>query len=496
MAPDPDASHHDLVERVIASAEHARILVLGDLMLDEYVHGAVARLSPEAPVPIVAATERSATVGGAANVAAHLAGFGVAVSLVGVVGRDEAGAELLASCEERGIATDRILVVDDRPTTRKQRIVAGRSQVVRIDWESTDPVAPATLEALRSAVMDAPVPDVIVISDYAKGVVEPALVAQVVSWADRHGVAVLVDPKRAALDRYRGATLLKANQIEFEAAIGQELGPLPELQVAAPARQLMAAIHLEQVVITLGARGMVAVDGLADEHPLVLPQHAKEVYDVSGAGDTVLAVLALGRVAGLPLGAAAQLANVAAGLVVGRAGVATIGPSDLRDACSRRPQSKVVGASSLGSLVHRWRSEGRRIVFANGCFDLLHAGHLHLLQAAAERGDVLIVAVNSDASTRKLKGADRPLVSESDRAAALAALDCVDAVVIFDEADPGQLIAAVVPDVLVKGEDYRDRAIVGRDVVEAAGGTVELVSFLEGWSTTHLAAHIREGLQR
>lgn len=478
--------------RVLEAASLSTIVVVGDVMLDEYLVGEVERTSPEAPVPVLRVQERTAGLGGAANVARQLAHFGAHVELAGAVGPDRSGERLRDLCAGASIATDHLMVLPERTTTRKQRAVAGRQQVLRIDREDPTPLRDDQVEDLLDRLAASPAPAAIVVSDYAKGVVTPRLMDGVVDLAATWGVPLLVDPKRADFDLYRGATLVKANRVEFEAAVGQKLGEVPEQDLVEPARLLCKQSGLGHLVVTLGAHGMVVVSG--DDAPTVVAQHVEEVFDVSGAGDTVIALLALAMVAGEDLPAAAAIANEAAGVVVRKTGVAVCEPGDLVARMRRLPAGSSASTDAIAAQVATWRSAGRTVVFTNGCFDLLHPGHLHLLRSAAAEGDALVVGVNSDRSIRSLKGPERPYIAEAERVAMLEALSCVDAVVVFDEPDPRRLIEALVPDVLVKGADYELADIVGRDLVEASGGRVLTMGLLPGWSTTSLLGRIQDGI--
>ncbi|MCU1497019.1 MAG: D-beta-D-heptose 1-phosphate adenosyltransferase [Acidimicrobiales bacterium] len=489
MSGSPDPGPRP-VDRLVERSRAATVVVLGDVMLDEYVVGEVARTSPEAPVPVVAVRERWSSLGGAANVARQVAAFGAAVELVGSVGRDAAGDRVVAACAEAGVGTALLQrPTDGRPTTVKQRVVAGRQQIVRIDVEEIGALAEGTLQALVDRLAEGSRPDVMVVSDYAKGFVTPALVAAVVALGRRWDVPVLVDPKAADFGRYRGATLVKANRLEFEAAIGRRLGDEPEVELLVPAEELRRRSGIDQLVVTLGARGMVVLDG---DHPLVLRQPSEEVFDVSGAGDTVIALLALGLAAGLTTGDAARLANVGSGIAVRKPGVAVVEPDELAEHGHGGARLWAT-ADAAATAVADWRRQGQRVVFTNGCFDLLHPGHLHLLRQAAAEGDRLVVGINGDASVRALKGPDRPVTPAAVRAGSVASVEGVDAVVVFDEPDPGALIDRLGPDVLVKGADYDVADIVGRGSVEQRGGRVVTVGLLPGWSTTEVLRRLSVG---
>jgi D-beta-D-heptose 7-phosphate kinase/D-beta-D-heptose 1-phosphate adenosyltransferase len=473
----------DQLARLLEAAAASRVLVVGDLMLDEYVLGVVERTSPEAPVPVLRVTGRSSSLGGAANVARQLRRFGVAVDLAGVVGVDAAGDELLAHCVDDGIDTRHVARDRQRITTCKRRAVSGRLQVLRIDHEDTTPLDDAATDRLLASLADAEPPDAVVVSDYAKGVVGPRLFPGLVELARRWGAPLLVDPKSRDFSLYRGATLLKPNQLEVEAALGRPLGPEPETELVGPLRDLLAQADIDRAVVTLGGRGMVV---LSDGGHTLVHQPVEEVFDVSGAGDTAMSVLALGTVAGEALEDATRLANLAAGIVVRKPGVALCEPADL---LMRLAPTSDTGDAELHDErvladLEAWRADGRRIVFTNGCFDVLHPGHLRLLRAAAEHGDVLVVGLNSDSSVRAIKGESRPRQGAAVRAALLRSLSCVDEVVTFDSATPEELIERIRPDVLVKGADYAPHDIVGHDVVVEGGGQVVTVPLLDGWSTT------------
>jgi D-beta-D-heptose 7-phosphate kinase/D-beta-D-heptose 1-phosphate adenosyltransferase len=471
--------------------QKARLWVAGDLMLDEYLEGEVGRISPEAPVQVVKVARTFHRLGGAANVAHCLATLGAQVSLCGVVGDDAAGALLLSACLAAGIDVRGVRTVAGRPTTRKQRVLSQRQQLLRMDWESTEPIDAAVGAEGLAALCEGPAPDAIVISDYAKGFLSAGTLRGLIDEGRARGVPVLVDPKRSDYAAYRGATYITPNLKELREALGgtSVASELPEL--AAVARPLIASAELQGIVVTLGDRGLLAVP--REGEPQLFQSVSREVYDVTGAGDAVIAVLALGLAAGAPLSTAARLANVAAGIVVGKVGTAVVEPDELVQALSPRAYDKVHTRASLAEQVAWWRLQGRRIVFTNGCFDLLHVGHLSLLRQAATHGDVLVVGINSDASVVRLKGPKRPLIPEHERAALLAGLDCVGAVVAFDEDTPLELLQEVRPHVLVKGADYRVDQVVGRELVESLGGKVVLVPLVAEHSTSALVERIRAG---
>jgi D-beta-D-heptose 7-phosphate kinase / D-beta-D-heptose 1-phosphate adenosyltransferase len=467
------------------AAQH--VWVVGDLMLDEYVMGVVNRISPEAPVPVVRVADTEHRLGGAANVARQVAVLGATVCLAGVIGEDAAGDDFLQLCEASNIDTRAVIRLRDRRTTRKLRVLGHSQQLLRLDWEDSRPCSPQTTVRLVSKLADAPMPTAIILSDYAKGVLTPETIAAVT--ALRGTQPVVVDPKHKDFTRYRGATTVTPNLRELEVAVGHALDPDDAAAIAAAARPLVQAADLEAVVVTMGDRGMLVVP--AEGSPVVVPAVQREVYDVTGAGDTAISVLTLSLAAGASLSAAAHVANTAAGISVGQIGAVAVDAVSIRDALLARPDSKVFSRSDLVARAASWRMAGKRVVFTNGCFDLLHAGHLSLLSEAAKLGDVLVVALNSDASVGRLKGSERPLVPQDDRATVLAALRFVDAVTIFDEDTPLEVLQGVRPDVLVKGGDYTLDDVVGRDVVEASGGRVVLVPLTPEKSTTALVERIR-----
>ncbi len=480
---------HGGVAQILERMAGLRLLVLGDVMLDEYLMGHVERTSPEAPVPVVKAEGETSSLGGAANVAHLAAVLGARVELFGVVGRDAAGERFKAQCEQAGIAASNILAIEGRPTTRKVRVLAQHQHVLRVDWEDhrtiPDEVATEVVERLRAVER----PDALVISDYAKGFLSPAVLQGAIAAAREWDIPVLVDPKYADLSRYRGATVIKANQKEFETTIGYPLRENLEEELTKASASVLEATDSRVLIVTLGEKGLAVFS--RGEKPLFVPTAARDVYDVSGAGDAVITVLALGMALDLGIEEAARLANEAAGVAVGKSGVAVVLPGELAARFVHGASDKVVSRHELASRVAWWRVQGQRIVFTNGCFDLLHVGHLHLLREAARLGDVLLVAVNSDESVRRLKGKSRPLISSNERTALLAALDCVDAVVVFDEDTPRELLDEVQPDVLAKGADYSKSEVVGRNKIEESGGEVVLIPLVPDRSTSNLVERIR-----
>ncbi len=477
-----------------------RLLVVGDLILDEYLRGAVTRISPEAPVPVVESATCEQALGGAANVALNLLAQGGRSLVCGMVGRDSKGAELIALMQHRGLSTEAVVAVSGRPTTHKLRVVAQVQHMLRIDREMRDPLDAASASEAHGALhrslrhLGAGGPDGlqgVIISDYQKGFLHAGNLTDIITMARRAGVPVLVDPKGKDYGRYRGAHVLTPNLHELHLATGMAVGSAAQIDTAAAA--LLRLTEAQALLVTCGKDGMVVYE--TGGHKTRISAQAREVYDVTGAGDTVIATFALAHCNGASVVDAARLANVAAGIVVGKLGTATVSRDELLDACEAQAgggERKLMSVSAAQALAKRLRARARRLVFTNGCFDLLHAGHVGYLQAARAMGDALMVGLNTDRSVAGLKGPKRPLIPQQERAAVLAALACVDAVVLFDDPTPALLIQSVLPDVLVKGADYCGKEVIGQAQVEAAGGRVVLVPMVQGHSTTGLVQTILE----
>jgi D-beta-D-heptose 7-phosphate kinase/D-beta-D-heptose 1-phosphate adenosyltransferase len=474
---------------VLDAFKGREIWVFGDLMLDEYVHGPVERISPEAPVPVVRVDSIEYRLGGAANVAGQVAALGAQAVLAGPIGSDWAGERLVELCGNAGIDTRCVVPLAERRTTRKLRVLGQGQQLLRMDWEESLACPPADLLHIIEILAATSRPGAIILSDYAKGAITPATVARMAEVATALGAKLLVDPKRADLAAYRGVDVLTPNLAELSLAAGRRLERENLDGIASAARALMDSAGLPAMVVTLSERGVMILESGAGWHHI--PAVRRAVRDVTGAGDTIIATIATGLAAGATLQQAAEIANTAAGLAVGEVGAVAIAAEEIRYALGGQSGAKLLSRDLLASRADLWRTAGKRIVFANGCFDILHAGHLSLLQQAANLGDILVVAMNSDASVRRLKGADRPVVGEHDRARLVAALECVDAVTLFDEDTPLATLEAVRPDVLVKGQDYAGREVVGRELVEAGGGRVVLLPILPGRSSTSVVEKIR-----
>ena len=465
----------------------AAVLVAGDLMLDRYWHGAATRISPEAPVPVVHVQGSEERAGGAGNVALNIAALGGRAAVLGWCGRDEAGDALLRLLERAGIDCA-VLRHETLPTITKLRVLSRHQQLIRLDFEdSFSRAGPGPLLAAFQARLDAA--GVVVLSDYGKGSL--AAVRDLIGLCRAAGKPVLVDPKGADFDKYRRADVLTPNLAEFEAVAG---ACRDEAELEAKGRDLLARLELGALLVTRGEQGMSLLRQGAPA--LHLPAKAREVFDVTGAGDTVISVLAAALAAGSPLEQATELANLAAGIVVGKLGTASVSVEEL-DYALHGAKAHRRGAIDLGGLLEILRparAAGERIVLTNGCFDILHPGHVRYLRQARELGDRLVVLVNSDASVRRLKGPGRPVNPLASRMDMLAALECVDWVVAFDGDTPREEICRILPDVLVKGGDYADiTQIAGHDCVLAAGGEVRLLSFVEGFSTSGIIENIRNG---
>lgn len=465
-------------------------LVIGDAMLDRYVYGEVERISPEAPIPVFLETREVAMPGGAGNVVRNLAALGVTTSFVSVIGEDSAGADLRGLLGGLAGVSVHLEVAPDHATTIKTRYVAGHQQLLRADRERRQGIPAPVQRKLAALAADlAAGADVIVLSDYGKGVLSPEANAALLGVARTRGLKIVVDPKGSDFSRYRGAFLVTPNRRELQAAAGMPTDT--DEQVIAAARRLMKDCAIANMLVTRSADGMTLVTERGADH---LPAEAREVFDVSGAGDTVVAVMAAAIGAGLPLIDAAKLANVAAGIVVGKVGTAVAYRGEVADALHAgevlRGERKLTTLDAALDHVARWRRQGLRVGFTNGCFDLLHPGHLHLLNQARAACDRLVVALNSDASVKRLKGADRPIQSEAARAAVLGSLAVVDLVVLFSEETPIRQIEALRPDVLVKGADYAVKDVVGASFVQSYGGKVVLADLAPGHSTTATIARL------
>jgi D-beta-D-heptose 7-phosphate kinase / D-beta-D-heptose 1-phosphate adenosyltransferase len=484
----------DALAQVIPSKT---VLCVGDLMLDEFVYGEVSRISPEAPAPVIAVRRSETNIGGAGNVARNIASLGGRCIFAGLVGADEAGVRLKAELAQHA-GIESVLVSDPaRPTTRKVRFVSEHfsTHMLRADWERA---APASVE-IEQKLIDAILPqlahaDIVLLSDYAKGVLTARVIRNVIDAARKAGKRVIVDPKSPNFAIYRGATLLTPNRKEFAEATRSRADT--DQSIAEAARDAMILADCEAMLVTQSEDGMTLVTRSGEA--VHVPAHPVKVRDVSGAGDTVVAALALALAAGADWEAALRISSAAAAVAVGKQGTASVSAGELRrkilpHAYLAAEEKIVAVGGELAPHLSEWRRQGLRVGFTNGCFDILHPGHVKVLTAARGACDRLIVGLNSDASVRRLKGEGRPVQNERARAEVLAALEAVDLVAIFEEDTPIKLITAIKPSVLVKGGDYTRDTVVGHEIVEANGGEVMLVDTLHGHSTTSLVNRARGG---
>lgn len=487
--PRPDQPNPDMVAAVRRLA-HSSVLVIGDVMLDRYTYGSVNRISQEAPVPILCIEREVALPGGAGNVVRNLTALGSATAFIAVVGDDQEGSDLTGLIGGQPNVEPWLLVQGGRTTTVKTRLMAAGQQLLRTDREDLDPIQPKLAERMLRIAGDAmAATSVTVLSDYGKGVLGGDIATQLVAAARKTGRKLIVDPRGANFARYAGADIVMPNRQELAAATNMPVDT--EAAIVAAATDLRTRHGFGAVVVTRGNDGMTLVDANGAQH---FPAEAAEVYDTSGCGDTALATLAAAIAAQLDLPVAVRLANLAAGVVVGKVGTAVARQADLLEALSpqRSALRKIVTREAAVEQVERWRHKGWRVGFTNGCFDLLHPGHVHLLEAAREKCDRLVVGLNSDASTTRVKGGPRPVQPEAARAAILASLASVDLVCVFDEDTPEALIEALRPDLLVKGANYALDQVVGAELVQGWGGTVALAELLPGHSTAATLARIRQ----
>lgn len=475
----------------IQKFEQCRILVAGDLMVDEYLWGDVERISPEAPVQVVSVASEEIMLGGAGNVICNLTALGAKVTAVGVVGSGKNGQLVLEKLKALGVNTRGVIQDPQRPTTRKTRIIANHQHVLRLDREVLGEISRQTMNQITRAAGEliADV-DLVLISDYGKGLVTKTLMAKLMAAAQKCKKQLIVDPKGLDFKKYAGAFLITPNKKETERASGIEI--VDESSLARAARQLIEKTGIEKILVTCGKEGMVYFEQGAG--PYRIGTQSRQVFDVSGAGDTVLAGLGLGIAAGYPIREAVALANTAAGIVVGKVGTATVSKTELAAALgqvSALNVNKQKTLAELSTIARKLEKSGKRVVLTNGCFDLLHVGHIMLLSASKQLGDILIVALDDDQSVRLLKGPERPIINEKERLRILSALDCVDYVVIFSSHELDDLIAAIRPAVLTKGSNYKKDSIRGREIVERYGGRVECIPVSDNISSSHIINRIK-----
>ena len=492
----------------ISKFDRCNLLVVGDLMLDEYLWGEVDRISPEAPVQVVAIKNEDFALGGAGNVVNNVVALGGKVSAVGVIGTGRNGQLLLNMFNELGVDTEGIIKEPGRITTQKTRIIAANhanQQVLRIDREKKQDISTSSLEKITRFIEDKmPDVDVVLISDYGKGLITKDLLSRVIASAKNHNKMTIVDPKGLDFSKYSGVSLLTPNKKEAALASGVEINNESSLEKAA--NKILENISLDNLLITCGKDGMVLFE--KNKKPFRVRTEARQVFDVSGAGDTVLAVFGLAVASGASIHNSVTFANTAAGIVVGKAGTATVSKQELTWALKivmgkggtatvddQRLPSKYKDFSELPALAEDLKKKGKRLVLTNGCFDLLHAGHIMLFSASKQLGDILIVAIDDDESVKKLKGSGRPVLNANERGRILSALDAVDYVVIFSSHELKKLIEIIQPDVLTKGSNYTSKEVFGRELVEKYGGRVELIPVTENISSTRIINNIKSSRQ-
>jgi len=473
-----------------------RILVIGDLMIDEYLWGEVDRISPEAPVQVVSVARDTTTLGGAGNVVNNLVALGAKVSVASVIGAGDNAQLLLKLFKSMNVDAAGLIQDQNRPTTKKTRIIAGHQHVLRIDRETKHGISQACVAGLVQFVNERiNNSDVVLLSDYGKGLFTEKLLRQLIDVAKQNKKIIIADPKGLNFRKYAGATAITPNK--KEASLAARIEIVDNASLEAVGRKLLQDIPIQKVLMTCGKEGMVLFE--QGKEPYRISAEARQVYDVSGAGDTVLAVLGLGLASGPPeadFQQAATLANLAAGIVVGKVGTAPVSREELLGALEPSVGESAVKQKTLSDLipiVDRIRAEGKTIVMTNGCFDLLHVGHIKLLSASKNMGDVLIVAIDDDESVRALKGKDRPIIGAQERVRIISALDSVDYVTLFSTTELEHLIEAIRPDVLTKGSNYTTETVLGREIVERSGGRVALIPITEAVSSTRIINQIKQG---
>ena len=473
----------------ISKFDRCNILVVGDLMVDEYLWGDVERISPEAPVQVVTIKDEDFSLGGSGNVVNNVVALGAKVSAVGVIGTGTDGQLLLNKLNELGVDIAGIFQDSNRPTTRKTRIIASNQHVLRIDRETKESISEPAFEAIAKYLEDKiPDVDVVLISDYGKGLITEALMARLIAAAQKHKKITIADPKGLDFSKYSGVSLITPNKKEAALASGIEV--VDEKTLIEAGNKILQRVGIDKLLITCGKDGMVLFD--RNKAPYKIRAETRQVYDVSGAGDTVLAVLGLAVASGISFEDGAVLANTSAGIVVGKVGTATVSRQELSSALKHDDISlKHKDLSELPVLIQDMKKKGKRLVMTNGCFDLLHAGHIMLFSASKKLGDVLIVAIDDDDSVRSLKGKGRPVISARERVRVISALDSVDYVVVFSSQELSKLIEIIRPDVLTKGSNYTSEEVFGRELVEQLGGRVVLIPVTEKISSTRIINNIR-----
>jgi D-beta-D-heptose 7-phosphate kinase/D-beta-D-heptose 1-phosphate adenosyltransferase len=471
--------------------DDCKLLVIGDLMIDEYLWGDVDRISPEAPVQIVSVTHEEYTLGGSGNVVNNLVALGAKVTAAGVVGTGTNGKLVLEKLQALGVDTRGVIQDSERPTTRKTRVIADHQHVLRIDRETKSQISSQVLKALAQLTAKIiPQVDVVIVSDYGKGLVTKSLLTKLIATTKKHRKIIIADPKGLDFTKYAGVNVLTPNK--KEAGLSEGIDIIDEPTLLRVGTGILEKNGIDKVLITLGKDGMSLIE--KNKQPYKIKAEARQVYDVSGAGDTVVAVLGLGLASGLSAEEAVVLANAAAGLVVGKVGTATVTQTELMTALSPGFDTstlKHLELDELGNLANNLKKKGKRIVLTNGCFDLLHAGHIMFFTAAKQLGDVLLVAIDDDASVRSLKGPGRPVIRAKERIKIISALDVVDYVVVFATDQLKDLIQSLRPDVLTKGSNYKTEEVYGQEIVEKLGGRVVLIPVNDDISATRIISNIK-----
>ncbi|MCI5049323.1 MAG: D-glycero-beta-D-manno-heptose-7-phosphate kinase [Rickettsiales bacterium] len=488
-----DETHLSTLTESVERFGDARVLCIGDIMLDRFVYGSVSRISPEAPIPVISRDSEKRMLGGCGNVARNLVSLGAQACLISVIGDDAIGKQLTALVAEEDKLVPYLITEKDRITTEKTRFVSGTQQLLRCDLETKEAIQADTIKTLKQLIEEElPNYDVVILSDYGKGVLQDTLIEHIIALANKLDKPVFIDPKRKDLSTYKQATLISPNLNELAQA-SQKEAIKTDAEIVESAAALIKDNQLQHMLVTRGQDGMSMISANGDVTHI--QAQAKEVYDVSGAGDTVIATLACAHAVGVSIENAARIANIAAGIVVGRMGTATIHRTDIKTALytheTVHSQAKILPIDIASDSAESWRHQNLSIGFTNGCFDVLHVGHLQSLRDAKSHCDRLIVGINSDASVKRLKGESRPINNEMDRAMLLAALDCVDMVVIFRDDTPINLIETFKPDVLMKGADYTKETVVGADIVEGYGGRIELLPLRDGYSSTQVIEKVQ-----
>lgn len=478
----------DKIKKYLPELAGKKIMVLGDLMLDEHIWSRVSRISPEAPVPIADVIRITHVPGGCGNVAANIASLGGIPYLVGLLGRDSSGEKLVRALERQNVSTANLIIDANRPTILKSRIIAASQHVVRVDREDRTVISPATIKKLIKRLAElAPKMDALIISDYEKGTLTTEVCQTLIKLANKYKKPLAIDPKGVDYTKYRGATVITPNL--REAAIASHINIVDDKSLSLAGKNLLRRAGTRYVLVTRGKDGMTLFDKSGSTY---IPAIPREVFDITGAGDTVIATLTLTLAAGASMKEAAILANLAGSIVVGKIGTAACSLGELEVALEGREPvaQKIKNRNDLTAIARNLKNEGAKIVFTNGCFDLLHLGHVRYLREAKKLGDILIVGVNSDDSVTALKGPDRPYIHELERAEILASLECVDFVTIFHELRPDNLIKVIRPDIHVKGGDYKVSDLPEKKLVESLGGRVVVIPPIKGRSTTNIVAKI------